>query len=309
MTFIRQFQKQETNQAQSQLLIPPAEIRVKILRNLLRSENGRVRNRRELCSAELTLLDYDFGGEEEVDQQDFQRCKDYWREHGPGGAQVLRTCQRMYLEGTETLYKEQTIDILVEDDNLIAVAFSMLDQTITLSSYERPCEEYFSTSDVQECHDTIRPNNLRRLLHAYKVPLKQFKNVQVQINEQRLNATEICFVGRALRGIMQDKNATIFVNKLATRQLICEDWFNGFKVLRCKTVSFKGVSPPAGLVELIQSSETQFDTYAAWFNFHQNFLDNLPVQHVEDEEYGTSFSDDAIDHLVDLAITYDKKKF
>lgn len=295
-------QVKPSRQNKSPLLDLPVELRVKILRYVLRKDGP------------ITSL-----GEVLMTKVPRSSCHEIYNANATLSAQVLRTCQQLYDEGGEILYGENTLSICYlgrrhrasGPDDLCYI----LDYTInlSLSRIEKPCDtlitvqEYFGGRKSE-----MEPYTLRRYSQLAK--FKHYRLVICYIHRE-----SILTACRVLQPLLLEKDVTLFPSNagtsLHTHHLKCT------RYLRCRRLQIEwpeGRSQDqdelARLEKVITGGTPVQDTYRIWRTLKYDVFDRLEVL------YGTTFpyskikvdEDDQHGHLNPLesaAEEYDVSKY
>jgi len=259
------------HQNKSPLLDLPVELRVKILRYVLRK------------AGPITSL-----GEVRMTKVPRSSCHEIYNANATLSAQVLRTCQQLYGEGGEILYGENTLSICYSGyrsrasgpDDLCHI----LDYTINLSAsrIEKSCDTFITIQDYFGGHKSeMEPYTLRRYSQ-----LAKFQHYRLKIRYMhRENILTAC---RVLQPLLLEKDVTLVPMELGgplhryhlkfTRYLRCRrlqiEWPEGRSQDQDELARFEKVITGGTPVQ---------NTYRIWQTLKFDVFDRLEVL------YGTTF--------------------
>lgn len=212
---------------------------------------------------------------------------------------MLRTCQKVFLEGTETLYSEQTITICV--GSWVFVRCSLLNTYFPITSSDGTTRR-IEKDELSTGSPEVDSHRLSRSLESFRGLFQRFTKVYVLVDVNRVGDIEIFLACRIMQKFLRGKSVSMELVNTARPPTV--SWFAAFKVLRCKSIAFSGAMVPAELVETIQLSSEPLDTYAMWWSFKTNVLDQLPgVGQFKSANQGS------IEDLVDAATKYEYARF
>ncbi|KAK5084685.1 hypothetical protein LTR05_005763 [Lithohypha guttulata] len=289
----RDFERQTDPQGQSDLLQLPGELRLKVLRYLLKSKDGRIRSYDEskLCSTNGR----------------FPRKR--YNKELPGSAQLLRTCQKLFWEGRDVLYTENTLSIFIWGDPWSrALKCGVLGLQV---EFHRPHQETYY--DLLWNALDYNPDDMSQLLRVYDETLACFQRLEIKMDE--LNDHEDCFIAcRVLKNNLLGKDVTIDLDtakgNFEEHHCGLEDGLlSGFKFLRCNSIHFKNYKVHTELVAQIESEIPVNDTYRSWWNLEHGVFDDLPVNEERAPEQFSEVYITEIEDLFDAAVHYDLHNF
>ena len=198
-------------------------------------------------------------------------------------AQVLRTCQTLWVEGYDILYRENTLSLWCEQ-----MGFQFEVNVLKWTAEGLPCWMADLTSSSIDLVDCLLGTCFwgNKPLIKKHVPLvKRFEayHIDVYLHHDEQNGQEALFVlCRMLQPLLAGKDVTINItndtdpedpsepHRLDLREL------SGCKVLRCRSLLFKDYdnTDPVLIDVLRQTSE--IDTYDLWLDFTRHFLPHPP---------------------------------
>lgn len=301
------------DQAQSRLASLAREIRLKILRYLLKADDG--------CIKSL----------DEVVRTYAQTTSDSYMQAFPGSAQILRACQILLQDGRAVLYKENSVsmywwvpsDSMAKFENKVHgrpphasthVEYSHLNCSVLNTTLSAVADKDPSAKikKLLQDHDQLyTPEMLAKYLSCYSNFVRRFDRIVLTIESMRGSSVHLFVMCRMLRGILPDKHVTVVfkqpellqhrsrkhspsVDKEGTLHL--DDLFcHPFEYLSCSDISFHGCVVPQETIDDIRSTPT--DTYELYYTFKTRFLDELPYG--GDDETGGFQHDDR--HFKDLS--------
>ncbi|KAK5938489.1 hypothetical protein PMZ80_009460 [Knufia obscura] len=261
------FRLRRRSQSASALLRLPAELRLKIFRNLFFKEEP-IRSRREDLENDSGQTEDDY-----LDSLDLS-------------SQFLRTCQQAYIEGTDILCGENILSLWIDKKVTAAGCqrqfLDVLDISICLPrSHELPRGQEVSLLDcahtcsvveeeVQEGKEIVIVDWLAEIYPS----LARFSKFHIT---HRFNVHgEVVVVARMLRRLLLNKN--VIYNVVTT------PFYYGLlaatRVLRCRTFEFEGLEEErlevAEHSRIITSRQPVHDTFEMWRSLHEDVLDLLP---------------------------------
>lgn len=242
MEEVQSFEKHPDEQFSSRLLRLPVEIRLKILRSLMRKPIP-------ICS----------------------RLQSGYAENYLDGlalsSQLLRSCQRIYHEGLNILYNENTLSILCQPAGMGSISCGVLHLIVRAYHVLQYMGSSIHDTDLlsvakrklEQEHPIARTKDALELLPIYN-SLLRFKRVQVHFECGQAEHDAICVL--LVRLILKGK------------QVIISDPPNSFnyeslKALRCSSIVIQKKTQPEGIekiVSLVTSSEPVEDIIEPWLN-------------------------------------------
>ena len=290
------FSKPQRSQKGSRLMQLPAEIRVKILRSLLKANESIVPFYNG--SSDLTW----------GHQRDLVKYKD----NTQLSAQVMRACQKLHGEAQHILYAENTLDIQILPrsrnemhcsllsyrsiipgivDKLGKMKNDLFSAEYPLMYLPRNGTNLRSATDLEICADKV--------FGAYKVRLDVVNGLQQQ------NVYVVC---RLLRNLLYGKRVKIIFPHADLWKV--KSVLGGCKILRCQSIEFHGIKAHQTLSDLITSDEprenTTYDTIDRYFSFLTTFVNKLPV--VAHQQFAKA-NRTIMDSLLDCTMSYDDAGF
>lgn len=302
----RAFRKGQRLQAGSQLVQLPAELLQKVLRCLLRCEDGRIRSRRELRHSQLGNVDEDDSAEEKKAQVKL------YQSFSVGGGQILSTCQKLYHEGKAILYEQQSIEIMVCWKGW-ALQFAMLNKVISMNDPKMSGHDFLvDHDDIVYCEDAISPTNLSALLSDFVLVTKQFSSITVIVRNEHFDRIDAFMTCRALQPMTKDQKVTMRFVHDATSHTVQQVWLNHLPMLDACAITMQ-IRNVSGSQEETGSGcvKRTADIYQLWREFKEDFLDKLPLN----KKYSTflhktyPFNDGHIRMLVEAIIEHDVQAF
>lgn len=202
--------KPQHMQSQSPLLSLPAELRVKILRYLLGCENGLVRS-----FSEITYNKHGYTIPFEEAPRGSPESMATYQEQ-VGGAQLLRTCQKLYWDGSNVLYKEQTAGIHVEYEGG-RLNIGVLCRTIRLGhledEYEYEDEEpgwsYWEIDHVVQAVPELKPGELQLISDDLRLAAHRFPKFKLTIHPETISCLEVTLICPVLQGLLEANDVEI----------------------------------------------------------------------------------------------------
>lgn len=282
MSSTRAFTQDEHDQSQSPLGELPAEITVKILRNLLRAEDGIVRSLREMRVRDADLTE------------------EQYRDRVPGTAQILRACQRLHREGIQVLYGMQSLGISIFDPDMDVPSCHILNVSSEIPQ-GRSDNDLHLMLDMLECTEIVSPQKLSRLLDNSEPIMHNFQKVMIKVNSTRVDATEVFIFCRALRAYLTDKHVTVRIADTSQPEFEELDIFiAAFNILKCDFVRFEEnvwtEHFTTSLDKTYRYVELSDDLYGIWYNMMSNFVLQLP----EYEGFENHYSGDMRNMLLNV---------
>lgn len=217
------FVKSARRQKQSPLLRLPGELRVKILRNLLKTDKV-IESKSEMQMQSYRRWSQTHVGP--VDDEEIQRVETRYRRQTKLSSQVLRCCQALYADGRHILYQENKLSI-----NLTKRRYGVLDLDLEIPQLTRqldhPDQSIFSLA--------TRHKSLHPFLTVYAV-ISEFGSLVVSMDQQEHQ--DLYADCRLFRELFHGKRLEIsFPSWGPTIKL----WLNACRILRCKEISFPGL--------------------------------------------------------------------
>ena len=284
---MRIFQHHPNPQNGSRLIRLPAELRVKILRNLLKKP-----------SPIQSLAERDPANNDARAQYDADTSL---------SSQVLRTCQIAYNEGLLILYKENIIQLHIREDSDNSCELGSFDLTIRypldaddISMHQDALLEFAGNAEhcdncvtISECVGSFPAycenpacegyykNSGKDLVDQYPV-LQQFTHIRLVLSWMSNKNGVFVVACRALRDLLRGKHVSISFSLTLSR------YYPGVtsrdidpdqaRVLRCASISFEEIGGPhVDMVKsLICSNAPVYDTHAMWRSLMQGVISKLP---------------------------------
>lgn len=266
---ISSFSQPRLSQNASPLLALPAELRLKILRNLLKEES-------------LPVAYY----LEDSSRESVERALSL-------SAQVLRCCQTLYLEGLDILYNENILCINVdknrfhdEADRGAETVFSALDVYFTVKDSQPLRGGHFTIDrlkrfgdlrssrdyDLWGCSGVIKKRIERRL--------RRFRKIKITMTNNRNNTIWVCYM---LRPLLFRKRFTIDLRWITFPNSTIPDTM--FRQLNAMSLQPTVICPDGNKVYLNHPTlitshsdgvEGAIDTCALWLHFESKVLSKIP---------------------------------
>lgn len=274
----KSFEQPQHPQNQSQLLSLATEIRLKILRYLLKFEGGEIK---DFITLDMTENEY--------------------YKHLDRSAQILATCQQLLWEGRDVLHGENELVISVKSSASSMVHLHLRDTDLALPGYDDDLlnDVPDNYADIPEFdagfssfHGPVQwrlkcctPAGLKiheHLDEEYMMWLKQFKKVKVDMcfNSQQVHTLFV--VCRALKDFVRDKAVVFrFATKLDAEGQVVEpadkDLCSVFEILRCKSFKLENYPMTERLIKIIESDSKPLDLYQEWYIFMEGPITNIPA--------------------------------
>lgn len=215
------FTKPVDSQTSSRLIALPAELRLKILRTLLKV--GKMPNCNDLLSnydkkkKEMTTsrtLERDDSPESRQLRDDALTA---YNNAYSFSSQILRTCQTLYTEGSSVLYNENELAIVIDDGfqadwrtNRRGYAYSALDAAFNDAHSPSLYDDAPLIRDVVRYRPTSA--EARAWFHEdhtdyYECAFLRFRKVEVHLRNANPYLFEVC---RALRGLLLGKEVNLY---------------------------------------------------------------------------------------------------
>lgn len=244
-----------------------------------------------------------------------QTCKDECESNQPGGAKLLRTCQKLYWEGFNVLHHDQCIELMVGCGSICNIAYSMLDTVIEIADIENPDPDilsYVHESSIRDCRLAISPSRLASLLSTFTRITKDFQHITLFIDP--LDAYGYAYTPgqafltcRALQPLLEGKDVHLRPAWVVETEEKAQHWLPHVQALGARSISDPQKFIVTDQVDLLQgiSSTLSGDAYELWWNFKEDFIDNL-------QQSTTSFELrywQTIRLLVEAIVDYDFEAF
>lgn len=230
----------------------PAELRVKILRMLLKSPQALLTEKEH---EECQICDKTTASPPIVDNESDTDDDDFNKKAPPGcssegffdqacfnlSSQILQSCQQLHAEGTAILYGENSLSVLFEDhdchilDGMTEVpessewcCWDCSIPDLALATLERSlsCRSDLDYVDIEK-----RASNLRNMYGW----LQNFSRIELSMNVNR--QVEVYIAARILRDFVSAEDVTL-VPTLIRKQLPNITWLQSLRSLRCQSFKF-----------------------------------------------------------------------
>lgn len=282
-------------QTSSRLMKLPAELRVKILRMLLKDADP-------------------------FDTIEPHLSNDWYRKmltrQGPSmSAQILSCCQQINVEGQAVLYGENSLVVrcmFINEDCRNSDYYCrfldssvLLDHAVEWMDKENFDVESLAQAKLREASIFGRDALAERMVELLPVARK-FDNlyVHVECNAQ----DEVYMACRVLGELLAGKNVTIKAMKGKSDELVPSWWLRSCCFLRCKSVSFitHSTADTQDYVEEITGEVPVKDIHSRW---HYLLHDLLNEFRTADQESFEDANEDIFDDLQDAVLNYDVDEF
>lgn len=280
----RTFQLQQDAQAGCPLYATlPKEIRDMILKLLLKPDfkDGRIISLREqLRAVGAVAADSQNAKAEKENEMKSAEQREQYQAQLQNSAQLLRTCQTLYQEGTGLLYKGQKLVVKLDLSDPGPLTCAVLDEETTFPGERHgSCLDLIYFGDMIERHDGFAPDKLPGLFPSnWHTLLQQFAEVEFDMCDE-LHLTEMFIICRALEDTLRNTNVTcaLDVVKYWEAALYGYALFPAFQYLQATVVDSEGRELSANAVEVLQQRKGEGrDIYALWWSFKDDFLQHIP---------------------------------
>lgn len=259
-TLLKHFATPPKTQAGSLLLSTVPELRLKILRNLLRSDGDITHYQTVDTETRRTVSIRPRESTQSFDER-FKRAQGARYEFS---SQVMACCQQLYYEASAILYKENTASILWGEFHQIyapAFAFELPFRSLPFGAYRTEADLATTEGQVRQhmigCHSKF---SIRNIYPA----LSEFERINITLKTR--SHEQFFVMARLLRGLLRNKivKVTILQCKMLGRPLQYDLlWLNSCCIWRCKDITFvsRNSSQVDHLKALIESKQPVYDTY------------------------------------------------
>lgn len=255
-------------QSSSPLLRLPAELRLMILGHLLFYTGG------VICA-------YTHIGDEHESTPSGQQLLREYRTSLQRSAQVLRTCQQLYIDAHPLLYEKNTMQIHTQGG-----AIHVLDAFLNLPGVKEA--EEGAKLDLLELAKSIEKQYLQRefkedaeqIIRTYPA-LRKFQNFSIQV--EYYDQEDVFMACRMLRNLLHNKHVTFMPQPQGLSDCDAVDFLEPCAFLKCESFNFGNFDDIEHLRVAVTGRTSVPDTLPMWLNFSNNFLVNLP--HNIDESF------------------------
>lgn len=286
------------DQASSPLLRLPAELRIKILRNLHRKESV-IHPERYFLDCKSRMVEARLNGQNDEEQK--LDALETYEEHVSLSSQTMRTCQQLRDESGDILYMTNTLLISMAQQMRCCQCDNISLQVLNTDLELPSAEQIRQHTDTQICdYVTDTKNQLLPHLHKYNMnqytqleeflqtyqAVSRFQSIQLQISWDEWEEGAACV--RMLRTLFHQKDVLIVLADRSKSEFHL--YHQCFRCLRCKSFDHrqdqesrntKSVIEDSGSDDLsrdmsiISSQKPVQDTYMLWCTLHNKLVKGL----------------------------------
>ncbi|KAK5103423.1 hypothetical protein LTS08_002838 [Lithohypha guttulata] len=297
------------DQSSSPLFQLPAEVRQKILRLVFKKD--RCINPVVTASTDCSVL----GVWGDMDIQEEEHRKEIYKQDACLSGQALRICQRLYGEGGNVLYCENSLSIVVrlrEDHRCSApqvMTLNVFDIQISLPDLANNYVSNLLSYAKQRIYTSATSNNefgnFKRIPEIYPV-LERFRRFTVFVDHSDYD--DFFIACRMLHNLLHGKHVTMEVFHVGNNKILHPDHC---KILRCASFAlrirdpFESYYASEQLIRVITSQTAAQDMFPAWVDLR----DRTERMIYEEHGLGLDIYDEMVRKSKDAAQEYNRDEF